>query len=146
VIQAIAAEDAWPLRREILHPTRQLPTTLDALDTVPDACHLGWFETGRLVGVGSIGRQRLPLEPDAIAWFVRGMAVAQDWRSRGIGGQLLGALIAHGAAHDPSAIAWCQARLAAEVFYSRHGFRILDRIDLPDKGPRLRMRRALVLA
>jgi len=145
VIQPIAAEDTWPLRRDVLHPTQALPTALDPLDAVSDARHLGWFEAGRLVGVASICRHGLPLEPDAIAWFVRGMAVAQDWRSRGIGAQLLDALLAHGAARDPSGIAWCHARLPAESFYLRHGFRILDRVDLPGKGPRLRMRRALAL-
>jgi predicted GNAT family N-acyltransferase len=145
VIQPIAAQDAWPLRREVLHPTRPLPTTLDPLDAVPDARHLGWFEAGRLVGTGSISRHPLPFESDAVAWFIRAMTVAQDWRSRGIVGRLLDALIAHGAAHDPNGIAWCHARLPAEAFYARHGFQTLDQVDLPEKGPRQRMRRALVL-
>jgi GNAT superfamily N-acetyltransferase len=146
VIRPIAPQDSWPLRREALHPMRPLPTTLNPLDAVPDALHLGWFEAGQLVGVGSIGRHPWPLDPHAIAWFVRAMAVAQDWRSLGIGGHLLDALIAHGAAHDPSGIAWCHARLPAEAFYARHGFRTLDQVDLPEKGLRRRMRRALVLS
>lgn len=146
MIKAIAAHDAWPLRREVLHPARPLPSALDPLDAVPDALHLGWFEASRLVGVGTISRHALPVEPDAIAWFVRAMAVAPDWRSKGIGGRLLEALLAHGAARDPGGIAWCHARLPAEAFYRHHGFRVLDRVDLPGKGLRTRMRRKLVLA
>ena len=146
MIREIAAAESWPLRREILHPARPLPTALDPLDAVPDALHLGWFEAGQLVGVGTISRHPLPIEPDAIAWFVRAMAVSAEWRSRGIGGHLLLALLAHGADRDPDGIAWCHARLPAEAFYSRHGFRILDRVELPEKGLRLRMRRKLVLS
>ena len=146
MIKAIAAEDAWPLRREVLNPTKPPPTAQHPLDIVPDALHLAWFEAGRIVGVGTISRQALPIEPDAIAWFVRAMAVAPGWRSRGIGGRLLDALLAHGADHNPGGIAWCHARLPAEAFYSRHGFHVLDQVDLPGKGLRLRMRRLLVLA
>jgi GNAT superfamily N-acetyltransferase len=142
VIRPIAPQDTWQLRREGLHPHKPLPTSLDSLDVVPDALHLGWFDAERLVGVASISRHPLPLEPDAVAWFVRGMAVAPNWRSRGIGGYLLDALIGHGAARDPNGIAWCHARLPAEAFYERHGFQLLDQVDLPGKGLRLRMRRA----
>lgn len=145
MIKAIAAKDAWPLRREVLNPTKPLPTALNPLDIVPDALHLGWFEAEEIVGVGTISRQALPTEPDAMAWFVRAMAVASAWRSRGIGGRLLDALLAHGVDCDPGGIAWCHARLPAEAFYSRHGFRVLDQVDLPGKGVRLRMRRRLVL-
>jgi GNAT superfamily N-acetyltransferase len=71
------------------------------------------------------------------------MSVVESERSRGIGGEILAALIAHAAKHDPGGIAWCHARLAAERFYRRHGFELLDRIDLPQKGLRLRMARPL---
>jgi GNAT superfamily N-acetyltransferase len=145
VIQAIAAEDTWPLRRDALHPDRPLSVSLDPLDAQPESLHLGWFAAGRLVGVATISRHPLPLDPAVTDWFVRGMAVAQDWRSQGIGGQLLASLLAHAAARDPKGIAWCHARLPAKNFYLRHGFRILDEVNLPEKGPRLRMRRALVL-
>jgi GNAT superfamily N-acetyltransferase len=144
VIRAIAAEDTWLLRRDVLNPTRSLPTALDPLDAIPGALHLGWFEADQLVGVGTISRHTLPLEPGAIAWFVRAMAVTPDWRSHGIGGRLLQDLIAHAADRDPGGIAWCHARIPAEAFYRRHGFRVLDQVDLPGKGLRLRMRRVLV--
>ena len=57
-------------------PANRCPATLDPRDTVRDACHLGWFEGEQLVGVGTISRHPLPLEPTPIAWFVRGMSVA----------------------------------------------------------------------
>jgi GNAT superfamily N-acetyltransferase len=73
------------------------------------------------------------------------MSVAEGHRSRGIGSEILDALIAYAAGLDPDGIIWCHARLPAESFYHRHGFRLLDRIDLPEKGLRLRMARPLVL-
>jgi GNAT superfamily N-acetyltransferase len=145
VIRAIAPVRTWVLRRDTLNPGKPLPTKLDPRDTVRDACHLGWFDGGRLLGVGTISRHPLPLDPSAIAWFVRGMSVVESYRSRGIGSEILKALIDHAAKHDPDGIAWCHARLPAESFYIRHGFRLLDRVDLPDKGLRLRMARPLVL-
>ncbi len=144
MIREIAAEQTWLLRRDVLNPGRPLPTTLDARDAVEGARHLGWFEGDLLLGVGTISRHPLPLQPDAIAWFVRGMSVAQNHRSLGIGGQMLDALIAYAAERDPGGLAWCHARIPAENFYRRHGFRLLDRIDLPEKGLRLRMARSLV--
>ena len=145
MIRAIAAENAWLLRRDVLNPTRSLPTTLDPLDAIPGALHLGWLEADQIVGVGTISRHTLPLEPGATAWFVRAMAVSPDWRSHGIGGRLLRGLLDHARDRDPDGIAWCHARIPAQAFYLRHGFRILDQVDLPGKGLRLRMRRALAL-
>ena len=45
------------------------------------------FAIEPLVGVGPISRHPLPLRPEAIAWFVRGMSVAAEKRSCGIGGR-----------------------------------------------------------
>ena len=145
MIRPIAAEQTWQLRRDALNPGKPLPTAPDPRDTIEGSCHLGWFEAERLLGVGTISRIPLPLDPDAIAWFVRGMSVADGNRSRGIGSKLLDALIIYAAGRDPGGIAWCHARLPAESFYLRYGFKLLDRIDLPEKGLRLRMARPLVL-
>jgi len=145
VIRAIAAEQTWELRRDALNPGKAIPTTLDPRDTIEGACHLGWFADERLLGVGTVSRISPPLDPHAIAWFLRGMSVAEGHRSRGIGSEILDALIAHAAGRDPGGIVWCHARLPAESFYLRHGFKLLDRIDLPEKGLRLRMARRLVL-
>ncbi len=145
MIRPIAAEQTWRLRRDTLNPGKPLPTALDPRDTIEGSCHLGWFENECLLGVGTVSRIPLPLEPDAIAWFVRGMSVVQGQRSRGIGGKILDALIAYAAGRDPGGLAWCHARLPAESFYIRHGFKLLDRIDLPEKGLRLRMARPLIL-
>ena len=145
MIRPVAVEQTWRLRRDALNPGKDLPTTLDPRDTIEGACHLGWFEDERLLGVGTVSRISLPLDPHAIAWFLRGMSVAESERSRGIGSEILAALIAYAAGRDPGGIIWCHARLPAERFYRRHGFKLLDRIDLPEKGLRLRMARPLVL-
>lgn len=145
MIQPIEVEQAWRLRRDALNPGKPLPTARDPRDTIEGAYHLGWFEGERLLGVGTVSRISLPLDPQAIAWFLRGMSVKESHRSRGIGGKILAALIAYAASCDPGGIIWCHARLPAESFYLRHGFKLLDQIDLPEKGLRLRMARPLVL-
>jgi GNAT superfamily N-acetyltransferase len=144
VICRLRPEETWLLRQQVLHPSRRWPTRLDPLDLVPDSLHLGWQAAETLVGVGSIGRD-LPIKGDpAVAyWRLRGMAVLECFRGRGIGGQLLLALLRHAASLNPTGTAWCLGRLSAEAFYIRHGFRQSGSFDIPGKGPRLLLQRSL---
>src|SRR5258706_1099711 len=104
MIRAIAAENAWLLRRDVLNPTRSLPTTLDPLDAIPRALHLGWLEADQIVGVGTISRYTLPLEPGATASFVHAMAVSPDRRLHGIFGGLLRGPLDHALARDQDGV------------------------------------------
>jgi predicted GNAT family N-acyltransferase len=61
--------------------------------------------TGRLLPDGHIGR----------------MAVLRDWRGRGVGGALLGALVARAAARGMTRLV-LNAQTHALPFYARHGF------------------------
>jgi GNAT superfamily N-acetyltransferase len=144
MICRLRPEQTWPLRQQILHPSRPWPTSLDPLDLTPDALHLGWLAEGVLVGVGSIGRDSPPTgDPTTPYWRLRGMAVRGSYQGRGIGGKLLSALLVHAARLDPAGEAWCLGRLAAEGFYCRYGFRQVGRLDIAGKGPRLLLLRPL---
>jgi GNAT superfamily N-acetyltransferase len=72
------------------------------------------------------------------------MAVLERFQGRGIGGQLLVALLKHAASLDPGGIAWCLGRLSAEAFYIQHGFRQSGCFDIVGKGPRLLLQRPLL--
>ena len=54
-------------------------------------------------------------------WRIRGMATAEEWRNRGLGGAVLGALLGS-AERQGGGIVWCNARLPAVAFYERAGF------------------------
>jgi len=107
-----AAPRVMPLRAQVFVVEQGVPAALerDAFDAVsrhalaetPDGTVVG---TGRLLPDGRIGR----------------MAVAAAWRKRGIGAQLLAALIEEATARGLREVV-LHAQLAAVAFYLRHGF------------------------
>ena len=154
MICRLRPEETWPLRQQVLHPSRQWPTRLDPLDLVPDSLHLGWQAAETLVGVGSIGRD-VPIKGDpAVAyWRLRGMAVLECFRGRGIGGQLLLALLRHavlppasGPCLDAITTTWGSAS-PCDWFLDQNEARRISRLlggGPPTGGPARLIRRAFL--
>ena len=87
---------------------------------------------GDVLAVGSV-------VPEAPGWRVRGMATAPAARGRGLGAEILEALIAHARAHGATLI-WCNARRRATSLYGRAGFvAVGEEWDEPGLGPHRRM-------
>ena len=55
------------------------------------------------------------------AWRLRGMAVADGWRGRGIGSLLLADVVGQ-VRESGGRLLWCNARTVALPFYLSHGF------------------------
>jgi predicted GNAT family N-acyltransferase len=71
------------------------------------------------------------------------MATDASRRNAGLGGELLEAGLARVAARGGTLV-WCNARLAAAVFYGRHGFTARgDVFDIPTVGPHVVLARRL---
>lgn len=90
----------------------------------------GAFTEGELVAVGLVA-------PDGErgGWRIRGMATAPDRRGRGLGAQVLDALLAHAAAMRARRV-WCNARTPARTFYERAGLYVTSgEFELPQIGP-----------
>jgi GNAT superfamily N-acetyltransferase len=131
------------LRHRLLRPHQAPEELVYAGDDASDALHLGAFESGRLCGIATITRQPPPGSDDASAWRVRGMATEPELRGRGIGGELLEACVEHARSHGGSVV-WCDGRVAARVFYERHGFEVVrGPFDVPGIGPHYELHRAL---
>ncbi len=119
----VAVTRTLPLRRAVLRP--HLPAAESYLP--PDATASSTVAFAALDGQGEVIGAAV-LTPDAPpfgatggrAWRLRGMAVAPEHRSRGIGGALLDAHIAHVAGLG-GGILWCNARIAARGLYERGG-------------------------
>lgn len=80
------------------------------------------------------------------AWRLRGMAVDERWRSRGVGGALLRAIDASIASDMPlpAPQLWCNARTPAVEFYKRNGWVVAsDEFDIETAGPHFMMTRTL---
>ncbi len=93
-------------------------------DDLPDSLHLALRLEGEIVGTSTWLRRAWPLESDAPATQLRGMAVAANLQSRGLGAILLRAGIerAHVQQH---AFVWARARDTAIRFYERNGFTVV---------------------
>lgn len=117
-----------PLRREVLRPHETLSEI--AAGEAPGTIAMGGYVDGELVGVGLITPSR-----GAEGWRVRGMATAPAWRGRGVGGAVLGELVARARAGGAARV-WCNARTPALSLYERAGFvREGEEFELPMIGP-----------
>lgn len=153
-VRPIDAAMTHPLRHRVLRPHQSLDEMAYPGDSVPGALHLGAFDaTGEIIGIASLAPERLPegIEPVAGAdgdaervWRLRGMAVAPEQQSNGIGGLLVTDAIERGAALRRGAI-WCNARIPAERFYLRLGFvRSSEPFEIAGIGMHVVMQRSLV--
>ena len=110
----------YALRQAVLRPHQQLSETALPGDRSSGAAHFAAIDgAGSLVGVVSVLVEPAPGDV-AAAWRLRGMAVAEDHRGRGVGSALFAAVVAH-VADRGGGVLWCAARLSAESFYLRHG-------------------------
>lgn len=123
-IAFVDAAATRPLRRAVLRPTWSLAAPMHG-DENDDAVHLGAFDDDdALVGTCVLLPRPYPLRPDETpAWQLRGMATADGSRGRGIGTQVLAAVVAE-VARRGGRLVWCEARTSAVAFYLQHGFAI----------------------
>jgi GNAT superfamily N-acetyltransferase len=123
VIRRAAGEEVRPLRNLVLRGVT--PGAVAPYDLELSTVHVGAFEAGQCVGTVTIFPQ--PYEGDPVvedAWKLRGMAVASECRSQGIGEQLLDAAIAIVRAADASLL-WADGRSTALGFYVREGWTVV---------------------
>jgi predicted GNAT family N-acyltransferase len=135
LLRGIQTAETYELRHTVLRPNQALAECQYPLDNSEGACHMGYFVNGTLVGVGTIFREDVDGRTDRDVWRIRGMAVAQEWLGKGVGGKILTALIAHAAAQNPEGKIWCNGRATVRDFYTHFGFLQLgDAFELPHIG------------
>lgn len=127
------------LRQRVLRPRQAQDDLVYPGDESADACHVGAFVDGSLVGVASVTREPQPGGPERDAWRLRGMATLESTRRSGIGAALLDACRSHVAERGGSRL-WCNARSSALAFYESQGFRAEGaEFELPEIGPHFLM-------
>lgn len=118
-VEILALEDVLPLRLAVLR--NGTPSRDPRYDGDAEATHLGIRRDGRVVACSSWLQRPSPLEPDAAATQLRGMAVAEHLQGVGVGRTLLRAGLAR-AASLGSRLVWARARDTAIPFYETNGF------------------------
>jgi predicted GNAT family N-acyltransferase len=110
-----------PLRHHVLRFGLPPEESVYPQDDLPETVHLVASDGGQIVGVATVFPEAYE---GRAAWRLRGMAVVEASRNRGIGSLLLREVVslAHGNDVD---VLWCNARTAALSFYERHGFTIV---------------------
>lgn len=132
----VRLEDVIGLRHQVLRQGLPRQAAIFDGDDDPAARHYGAFEDGRLIGCATLHLNRWDGQP---AWQLRGMAVAEGLRSRGIGRQLL-RFIDQDLSDSPVRFLWCNARVPASAFYQKLGWEVVSEVfEIPTAGPHVKM-------
>jgi GNAT superfamily N-acetyltransferase len=86
-----------------------------------------------VLGCLSLLAQSCPERPEVAAWRLRGMAVAEMHRGRGVGAALL-VEAGRRAAAERIGLIWCNARTTALGFYRSAGWHVVGEEFLTDTG------------
>ena len=134
-----SAEETAGLRRSVLRPHQTIEQMAVDGDQNPETAYLAVRAPsghGGLVGCLRLEPVRCPwpeaLDGPAHAWQLRAMAADPAVRGAGIGRLLVEAAVDHVTQRGGDLI-WCNARISAEGFYARLGFRtVTDRYVVPE--------------
>jgi predicted GNAT family N-acyltransferase len=142
-IRTARGDEVIDLRHRVLRQGLPRETAIFSGDDDAQARHfVAIDEAGKIVGCASV----IPNAwQDAPAWQVRGMAVDEGFRNRGIGGELLRAIeqSVRATSSQPCRL-WCNARTPAVDFYRQHGWEIAsDEFVIETAGPHFKMTRLL---
>lgn len=120
LLRETPAETIVPLRFSVLRPHRPIDEVRYATDALEGTFHWAAFDGDTLVGCASAHRAPSPMG-HAPAYQLRGMAVREEYRSRGLGARILVEIEAGAKARGARYI-WCNGRTRAGEFYRRHGW------------------------
>ncbi len=135
-IQHITAEQALPLRMQILRPGQAVQNSIYPEDGLSTTIHWGVFVNDIIVCTGTFFKnvcQHFPQQSEA--YRLRGMATDSRFQ-----GQQLGSLLLKFAEKNlkekKASLLWCNARITAARFYEQNGFSpVGDIFDVPVTGP-----------
>jgi predicted GNAT family N-acyltransferase len=128
-----------PLRQRVLRPHQEIAEIITDGDLT--GVHFAAFDAASvIVGVASLHNETGDAESEP-RWRLRGMAIDGAWQRRGVGRDVMDALLEFVARSGGGEI-WCAARLHAVEFYEKFGFvTVGDVFEEPVIGPHIRMER-----
>ena len=134
LIEEITAKDCYTLRESILRPGQPIENWTFEADDDPRTIHLAIKEDEEIVGVVSLLPEKNDAVPDHL-WRLRGMVITEEYRGKGVGQQLLHALL-----KKVDERVWCTARKHVAQFYLNNGFEIFGDEFVMNDMPHVMMR------
>lgn len=139
-IRQVPASATLHLRRQVLRPWLQEADCAFNHDSDPESVHLLAESGDEVLGVASILPEDKEGNHSESVFRIRGMAVLESERGRGIGARLLRELLERAARSKNLDCVWCNSRLRAATLYARQGFfKTGEPFELPDIGPHVTM-------
>lgn len=135
-VERISGLQTRPLRKKILRPD----LTMDQLNYNGDedetSAHFGYIEDDAIKGIATLYNSNTDaLDQSKNMYRLRGMAVEEDLRGKGIGSKLIASCVKF-AKENGGDLIWCDARLEATEFYKSLGFKIQgDQYIVKNVGP-----------
>ena len=124
LVEQVPTAEVLVLRMSVLRDGTPSQDPRYAEDDTEGSVHLGIRESGVLVACSTWLPRPWPLDDGAPATQLRGMAVAKNLQSKGLGRILLQAGIDR-AVSMGSTYVWARARDNALYFYERNGFKTI---------------------
>jgi predicted GNAT family N-acyltransferase len=142
-IRRVGVEVILPLRHRILRAGLPAETARFDGDNAETTLHLAAFTVQEKVAAClSLMLNSFNNEP---AWQLRGMAVDEQHRRRGLGKELLSRAEEQAAMEGKAGWLWCNARVPAAGFYQKHGWNIVSEVfEIPAAGPHVKMSKKLI--
>ena len=130
-------DDIIDLRHVVLREGLPRSEAIFKGDELPSSHHFAAFADGKCIGCATFHLNEWEGKP---AYQLRGMATAPEFRSGGIGSEML--RLAEETLQKTGAIRqlWCNARTPALDFYKKQGWKVVsEEFFIPTAGPHFRM-------
>lgn len=122
-IKKITPETTFSVRNPVLRPHQPVESCQLEGDNLPSTTHFGYYDGENLVGIVSTFEKKNENWQTSFQIQVRGMAILEDFQKKGIGEQLMNAVI-NLANQKKTELIWFNARKNAVPFYEKLGFHI----------------------
>ncbi|MBL7471687.1 GNAT family N-acetyltransferase [Robertkochia sediminum] len=131
------------VRHPVLRSGRPPESAVFNGDELATTFHLGAYYESRLVGVATLMLTGRPGKQEDGVYQLRGMAIIDEYRGKGVGGALLNKAENEVVARGGDLI-WMNAREKAVGFYKRAEYRTIGPLfDIPKIGPHFYMEKSL---
>ena len=121
-IKEVSAEETYPVRQEVLRPGRPPGECIFEGDSEETTLHLAIFKDTEIVAVASYMKNSSPQFSSKIQNQLRGMAVKESQRGKGLGAMLLKKGEKILLQRHENLVLWFNARETAINFYEKFGY------------------------